>query len=126
MTKTNVTPYEDCHIYILDNPPPSHEEASDFEERSAHDQKNGNIEKLFRKHSDYEVHNVAFQKGSASGVVLKYLKELESMKQRQELSKQRELMVIYYHGGAGNNGSSYTWYVYVPPTRKTQTAICSQ
>ena len=97
MNDPDITPYEGGHIYILDNHPEM-DDASEFEERSVHDQKNKIFEKLSRKYFNYEIHNVSFPKGSKSDVVQKFFED--------ELSKRakNEIVIIYFHGGGGDEG----------------------
>ncbi|KAK5133176.1 hypothetical protein LTR08_008112 [Meristemomyces frigidus] len=111
MTDISINPYEGGHVYILDSCP-SAEEASEFAERSAHDQKNKIIERLFRKHFEYEIHNVTFPERSKPGVVLDYFEtELRKM-------EEKELIIIYFHGGGGGNGEDYTWRFSHSPKRE--------
>ncbi|KAK5125497.1 hypothetical protein LTR85_000608 [Meristemomyces frigidus] len=102
MTTTNITPYEGGHVYILDSNP-STEDEDDLETRSVHDQKNSIVERLFRRRTEYEIHKVTFPRRSKPQVVLRYFEDELRDKDKNEL------IIIYFHGGGGDNGEEYCW-----------------
>lgn len=102
MTTTEIKAYESGDVYIMDVKP-GDEDGSDFDISSVHDQKNKIIEKLFRKHTQYKIHRVTFPPRSKPEAVVKYFEDELSDKTKDDL------VVIYFHGGGGENGEDYCW-----------------
>ncbi|KAK4539811.1 hypothetical protein LTR36_010345 [Oleoguttula mirabilis] len=111
MATTDLKSYDGGHVYVLDVNPRL-EDDSDFDISSVHDQKNRIVEKLFRKHFDYEIHNVTFPPRSKPEAVLKYFEDELDGKDKNEL------IIIYFHGGGGENGEDYCWRFSHTPKRE--------
>lgn len=109
MTKYNISNAKTAHFYILDatddiaDEIPAPGRAGKFGVESIHHQKTKNVYDLVNKNFDCELHIVNFPPRSKPNVVFKYFEE--------ELQGKGEddLLIIYYHGGAGFNGEDYTW-----------------
>lgn len=68
-----------------------------------HQQKNKMVARVFEKHFEYQIHELSFALGARAKSVRTCLsKELEKI-------PENELAVIYFHGGAGEQGTDYSW-----------------
>lgn len=95
------------HVYILDDVDPNAEQEEIMGRPliDVHTSKCGYVRDLFERHSDYQVHSVRFPEGATR-------KQFWDYWERELRSKQPEdLVIIYFHGKAGNEETNYTWSV---------------
>ena len=102
---TTFTAYDKTYVYILD----ACEDKINSKETdiaSEHYQKQRIMRRLFQKHFDEEkteVIDVIFQPRTKPDVVIGYFEKQLSDKSNTDL------VLIYFDGGAGNNGEDYVW-----------------
>lgn len=96
-TKYNISKPKTTHVYLID--------AVETSSRipSLHDNKLKAVRDILERYIDCEITNVSFPRESNPDVMRGYFRE------ELQGKGERDLMLIYYHGGAANSGRNYTW-----------------
>lgn len=99
--------YDQGFFYIVDDVEISKRGASwrrdDCRVQDMHQSKCDAMRALFQKYSDYEVHGVTLPARSRPKQFYDYFQRELSTKSPDDL------IIIYFHGGAGHNDKDYTW-----------------
>lgn len=90
------------HVYILDACR-ADEDGTTMTIKSEHAQKNNMVRRVVEKCTPYMVHELRFPKKTRPEAVAPEL--IGKIQQHSE----DELIIIYYHGRAGQNGIDYAW-----------------
>ena len=112
MPADKVKKYSGGHVYIVDdynenesNSRRSKTSASlGVKQKTTEHQDNCDyIRALFGKYFGYEIHSVKFEPGTREDTVHDYFQDIV------DNADPDELMIFYFDGGAGYNGTEYSW-----------------